>query len=63
MAALRNAAVVCLDVDSTVCRDEGIDKLAEACGVGPEVAAWYVDDKELQRGTGSPASERDDKTA
>ena len=32
---------VCFDVDSTVCSDEGIDKLAAFCGVGEEVAAWY----------------------
>ena len=38
--ALRAATAVCLDVDSTVCTDEGIDKLAAACGVGDEVAAW-----------------------
>jgi hypothetical protein len=41
-AALRAASAVCLDVDSTVCTDEGIDKLAAACGVGEEVAAWFV---------------------
>lgn len=41
-AALRAASAVCLDVDSTVCTDEGIDKLAAACGVGEEVAAWSV---------------------
>ena len=31
---------VSFDVDSTVCTDEGIDKLAAHCGVGEEVAEW-----------------------
>eukprot|EP01135_Chromosphaera_perkinsii_P006559 Nk52_evm1s545 gene=Nk52_evmTU1s545 len=31
---------VCFDVDSTVCVDEGIDVLADVCGVGKEVADW-----------------------
>lgn len=29
---------VCFDVDSTVCRGEGIDELAAYCGVGDRVA-------------------------
>eukprot|EP00055_Hartaetosiga_balthica_P013006 m.65013 g.65013 ORF g.65013 m.65013 type:complete len:210 (-) comp8136_c0_seq1:114-743(-) len=36
------AGVVVLDVDSTVCTDEGIDKLAEHCGVGEDVKAWTM---------------------
>lgn len=36
----RNADAVCFDVDSTVCKDEGIDELAEFCGAGEAVAAW-----------------------
>ncbi|XP_073269210.1 phosphoserine phosphatase, chloroplastic-like [Primulina huaijiensis] len=36
----RNANVVCFDVDSTVCLDEGIDELAEFCGAGKAVADW-----------------------
>ena len=35
----RNADAVCFDVDSTVCIDEGLDKLAEFCGVGEQVKA------------------------
>lgn len=35
-----NADAVCFDVDSTVCKDEGIDELAEFCGAGEAVAAW-----------------------
>eukprot|EP00040_Diaphanoeca_grandis_P023693 m.129325 g.129325 ORF g.129325 m.129325 type:complete len:222 (-) comp29388_c1_seq1:53-718(-) len=31
---------VCFDVDSTVCTDEAIDRLAGICGVGEEVCAW-----------------------
>jgi len=31
---------VCFDVDSTVIGHEGIDQLAEFCGVGPLVAAY-----------------------
>ncbi|CAG5131191.1 unnamed protein product [Candidula unifasciata] len=38
----RQADAVCFDVDSTVCTDEGIDELAEFCGVGPQVAAFTV---------------------
>ena len=39
-AILRAASVYVLDVDSTVCTDEGIDKLAEHCGVGQAVRDW-----------------------
>ena len=35
-----NADVVCFDVDSTVCLDEGIDELVEFCGAGKAVAEW-----------------------
>ncbi len=35
-------SAVCFDVDSTVCTDEAIDRLAEFCGVGEEVSEWYV---------------------
>ena len=35
----KRADCVCFDVDSTLIRDEGIDRLAEACGVGEEVEA------------------------
>ena len=38
----RHADGVCFDVDSTVCVDEGLDELAEFCGVGPQVAEWSV---------------------
>nr|XP_039250109.1 phosphoserine phosphatase-like [Styela clava] len=34
---LRHADAVCLDVDSTLCPDEGIDELAKFHGVGDEV--------------------------
>jgi len=34
----RHADAVCFDVDSTVCRDEAIDELADFCGVGQKVA-------------------------
>ncbi|MCO5551031.1 hypothetical protein L7F22_004527 [Adiantum nelumboides] len=34
------ADALCLDVDSTVCTDEGIDALGEFCGAGEAVAAW-----------------------
>lgn len=34
----RNVDAVCFDVDSTVCRDEAIDELAEFCGCGERVA-------------------------
>lgn len=36
----RNADMVCFDVDSTVCLDEGIDELADFCGAGQAVAEW-----------------------
>lgn len=35
---VKNAQVVCFDVDSTVIREEGIDELARYCGKGEEVA-------------------------
>ncbi|XP_027184127.1 phosphoserine phosphatase, chloroplastic-like [Coffea eugenioides] len=35
-----NADVVCFDMDSTVCLDEGIDELVEFCGAGKAVAEW-----------------------
>uniref|UniRef100_A0A915INE8 Phosphoserine phosphatase n=1 Tax=Romanomermis culicivorax TaxID=13658 RepID=A0A915INE8_ROMCU len=34
----RDVDAVCFDVDSTVCRDEAIDELAEFCGCGERVA-------------------------
>ncbi|XP_005098753.1 phosphoserine phosphatase isoform X2 [Aplysia californica] len=36
----RSADAVCFDVDSTVCCDEGLDELANFCGVGSQVAEW-----------------------
>ena len=36
--ALRKTDAVCFDVDSTVIPEEGIDVLAEYCGVGDQVA-------------------------
>ncbi|XP_076821957.1 phosphoserine phosphatase-like [Clavelina lepadiformis] len=36
----RSADAVCLDVDSTVCQDEGIDVFASFCGLGKEVKDW-----------------------
>lgn len=33
----RLADCVCFDVDSTVCKNEAIDDLAEFCGVGEQV--------------------------
>jgi len=36
----RDVDAVCLDVDSTVCVDEGVDELAAFCSVGEEVKAW-----------------------
>eukprot|EP00730_Choanoeca_flexa_P000120 TRINITY_DN10052_c0_g2_i1.p1 TRINITY_DN10052_c0_g2~~TRINITY_DN10052_c0_g2_i1.p1 ORF type:complete len:224 (+),score=48.82 TRINITY_DN10052_c0_g2_i1:1-672(+) len=36
----QSCKAVCFDVDSTVCQDEGIDKLAAHCGVGQAVAEW-----------------------
>lgn len=41
--SLRNASCICLDVDSTVCTDEGIDVLAEAAGCGQAVMDWLVE--------------------
>lgn len=38
-AILKRMDAVCLDVDSTVIREEGIDELAKFCGKGDEVAA------------------------
>jgi phosphoserine phosphatase len=38
-AIWRTADCVCLDVDSTVVVDEGIDELADFVGKGKEVAA------------------------
>ncbi|XP_041349818.1 phosphoserine phosphatase-like isoform X2 [Gigantopelta aegis] len=37
-AVWRRADAVCFDVDSTVCKDEGIDELAKFCNVGLEVS-------------------------
>ncbi|KAK7495488.1 hypothetical protein BaRGS_00013186 [Batillaria attramentaria] len=39
-AIWRRADGVCFDVDSTVCKDEGLDELANFCGVGPQVKEW-----------------------
>jgi phosphoserine phosphatase len=36
----RRAQAVCFDVDSTVTVGEGIDELADFCGVGEAVAQW-----------------------
>ena len=33
----READAVCFDVDSTVIQDEGLDQIAEFCGVGDKV--------------------------
>ncbi|KAH9609497.1 hypothetical protein KSS87_018710 [Heliosperma pusillum] len=38
----RNIDAVCFDVDSTVCKDEGIDEFAEFCGAGKAVAEWTL---------------------
>lgn len=38
----QSSDAVCFDVDSTVCTGEGIDDLAEFCGVGKEVSDLYV---------------------
>ncbi|KAL4225885.1 hypothetical protein ACF0H5_013873 [Mactra antiquata] len=35
-----NADIVCFDVDSTLIKDEGLDELAEFCGVGEQVKQW-----------------------
>lgn len=39
----KTVKAVAFDVDSTVCTDEGIDKLAVYCNVADEVAEWWVD--------------------
>ena len=36
----RKADAVCFDVDSTLVTIEGLDALAEYCGVGEEVRQW-----------------------
>lgn len=36
----RRADAVCFDVDSTLIREEGLDKLAEHCGAGAKVKEW-----------------------
>ena len=36
----READAVCFDVDSTLVTIEGLDALAEYCGVGEEVRQW-----------------------
>ena len=36
----RKADAVCFDVDSTLVTIEGLDSLAEYCGVGEEVKQW-----------------------
>lgn len=38
----KTADAVCFDVDSTVVQEEGIDELAEFCGVGDEVKQWTL---------------------
>ncbi|XP_059177582.1 phosphoserine phosphatase-like isoform X2 [Physella acuta] len=38
----READAVCFDVDSTVIKDEGLDDLANFCGVGPQVEAMTL---------------------
>ncbi|XP_028400499.1 LOW QUALITY PROTEIN: phosphoserine phosphatase-like [Dendronephthya gigantea] len=38
----RTADCVCFDVDSTVVKEEGIDELAEFCGVGDAVRQWTL---------------------
>lgn len=35
---LKQADVVCFDVDSTIIKEEGIDELAKFCNKGDEVA-------------------------
>eukprot|EP01134_Creolimax_fragrantissima_P008102 CFRG8102T1 len=37
---MHSTNAVCFDVDSTVIQHEGIDELADVCGVGEDVAAW-----------------------
>lgn len=39
-ASFAAATAVCFDVDSTVCVDEAIDRLAGFCGAAEEVSAW-----------------------
>lgn len=39
-AIWQKADTVCFDVDSTVIKDEGLDELAEFCGVGKQVKEW-----------------------
>ncbi|KAK7102521.1 phosphoserine phosphatase-like [Littorina saxatilis] len=41
-SVLQKADAVCFDVDSTVCKDEGLDELAEFCGVGKQVKEWTL---------------------
>lgn len=36
----RSVDCVCFDVDSTVVQEEGIDELADFCGVGEAVKQW-----------------------
>ena len=36
----KTSDAVCFDVDSTVVQEEGIDELAEFCGVGDKVKQW-----------------------
>lgn len=36
----RQAHTVCFDVDSTLIQDEGLDELANFCGVGKVVKEW-----------------------
>ena len=38
----RQAGIVCFDVDSTLIQDEGLDELANFCGVGKVVKEWWV---------------------
>lgn len=38
--AFREADAVCIDVDSTLTRDEGLDEFAKFCGAGEKVAEW-----------------------
>jgi hypothetical protein len=38
----READAVCFDVDSTVIQDEGLDQIAEFCGVGDKVKEMLV---------------------
>lgn len=38
----READAVMFDVDSTVVREEGIDRLAEFCGKGTEISLMLV---------------------